>query len=384
MATVAKKAWVNAITGIKVDEVDEVMVAKSLREVGLDADPTENKDAHATQLFGHFSEKIPDGDKVTCWRCNGLSDVNLDLCPYCGAGDEPEAKEQTQPKKVEEAPKKTASQEDVATESTTKKKEATMTTAKKKATTLVVVDDTTPSSMIHNVRELDTAVQEVQRLKGAGAVAMWELGAAIKVIYDNQLWKLRSDDAGKPKYKSTDAFCNMELGMTPQNAYKLMDLSVHFKADDVRKFGTAKLGLLLEAPAEDRKRIQDEMEKAKKEGRKVPSFREVEKEVRKVNKTKKNKGRESRGKKMPTGGGRKKTEKTITIASVVGSNTVKLYTKATFKEDPKDQKRAKKLADGPWGKMELENGVVQYFSIQETTAGELTLRVETKREEAAE
>ncbi len=404
MGSAAKVSRVNSVTQIKVTFIDEKLVLAALTSLGVpheaDVDTAEQL---AVTLWSHFTTTVNKEDQMACWQCNGISDANLDLCPYCGAGDAPE-ESAAQAEKKEDAPKNTASVDTAAPAA--EKKEANVTTAAaakkttKKSTSkkngaanlavvpathkAVVVDDTRTSSNTHTVRELDAAVSQVQKLKGDGAVAMWTLGMAMRNIYDNQLWKLRSDPTtGKPMYKSVDAFCNSELGMTPQNAYKLMDISKNYSEDKVRTFGTAKLGLLLEAPPEDQKRILEKMEADKKAGKNTP-FRQVEAEVRQVNKKKKKAPRESRGKKMPTGGGRKKESKQITVASILGSNTVKLYTKATFKSEPGDQKRAKKFAELPWGRMELENGVVMFMALQENAAGEWQIRVETKREAAAE
>ncbi len=256
---------------------------------------------------------------------------------------------------------------------------------------LAVVDDTTASSKLRTERDLDGAVTEVQRLKGEGAVAMWKLGQYMQDhIYNVQLWKLRSED-GKPRYKNVDAFCAAELGMTPQNAYKLMSIAKTFSEPQVRAFGTSKLGLLLEAPKEEQPKIQKRMEEGE-----LRTHREVESAVRTANRE--IAGADEDGKKKPKkkardgslrgaspgptkASAKAAANKQITIAKILGSESIKLYKKPanTRNYDPKDLVRAKKVGDQPFGEMQLTNEVTMYFTVVQSPAGELSLKTVTVR-----
>ena len=66
-------------------------------------------------------------------------------------------------------------------------------------------------------------------------------------------------------------------------------------------------------------------------------------------------------------------EAKITVASILGKQTVKLF------KAGKPDVRATKLADQPTGTMTLENGVEMKFVIAASPSGELVIRCETKR-----
>lgn len=257
----------------------------------------------------------------------------------------------------------------------------------------IVKNDTKKSTDLRTERDLDTAVHAVQDLKGEGAAAAWRLGAKVKEIYDGRLWKLRvdKDDKGKEKarWASWDAFVHGELGMTPKNAGSLMDISKTYSIEQVTAFGTTKLGLILTAPPEDQPALISQA----KNGASASEIRAAVKDVKK----KKNHVRQSRGKDTSAGakaGAKAKAEKTqkakdskaITVASIIGAQQVKLYKKpASLKGfDPKTAPRAKKIGDSPFGRLELTNEVSMYFTVSESPAGELVLKVVTQREAAEE
>lgn len=249
---------------------------------------------------------------------------------------------------------------------------------------VVVVDDTKLSSEVHTVKDLDKAVSEARRFHSEGAVAYWRLGKTIHGIIDNQLWKLRNDDNGKPKYRSTDGFIHFELKMTPTSAYLAAKVSQNYTEAQARDYGTSKLGLILQAPNPVQKKLMNKLVSTTEKGLPTPSYRDIEKEVREANVKQREKNgdptfRETRGKPMPTSPGRRREK--ITIASVLGQQTIRLYAKSTKTLPKKDWKRARRLADMPWGTMELENGVIQTFQVQESPGGELLLRVVTARDD---
>jgi hypothetical protein len=384
----AAKAHVARIQGVDISKINVEHLTGVMRDLKLDVDDIEGQvDALVLRLSMHFGETIKNADLLAeCDNCDGVSDASLEACPFCGYDDTsstPEAKAETKGKATssttttetnKEATTMAASKGKVATKSEKSTEVKPAKTAPKPSNALAVAPkaDLVPGATI---KDLDSAVVEVQKMKGDAAASMHLLGGKILAIYERQLWKLRTDDGGKSKYKGFDAFCAHELGMTPQNAYSLMDVSKNFTADDVRKFGTSKLGLLLQAPKEDQERIKKNLVE------KGASKREVEREVRR---TKQEKGhrREGRdGKARPAG--EKKSAKVrrenITVAKILGRSTVKLWAKALDKAGKKVP--AKKITDLPWGEVELENGIIEQFHVQETPGGELRLVIERKRSE---
>lgn len=378
----------NAISGFDVSKLDRVRILKACESVGVPG-VGETTEQIALALFAHY-EALPLERKIRCDTCHGIGDQNDDECPYCGATqgtmlvDEQRAKEgspvQAEVQPIREATTMTTAA--AGTEDTKKKK----TNGASKSTALAK-DDTKASSEIRTERELDVAVNEVQILKGEGAAAAWRLGAKIAEIHTAQLWKLRSEKKEngdvKPRWSTFEAFCNTELNMTPKNATLLMDVANNYTIDKVKAFGPHKLGLMLQAPPEDRPDLEDKLKKG-------ATHRELKKEVQKVKKAK-GYTRESRAKDGRGGASAdtKKREKqvkkaqAITVANIIGTETVKLYKKpATLKDlDFKALTRAKRIGDQPFGRHELSNGVVQFYTVQETPAGELVLKIVTQRDE---
>lgn len=371
---------INSITGVDMSKLDRAHLEKVLDDLKVKYE----KDATDVQLTmyarSYFDEKTKKEDLVECDKCHGISSLDLDSCPYCGADehDDDSSSGQTETKKAD-APKSEP-------ETKTTKKEATMgATAKKddkgkKSTALAAVPNTKPVS--GKEAELNKRVENVIRMKGDAAASMWVLGGEIRALYEENLWKHRNDAKGSPRYKSWESFVNIELGMTPQNAYKLLDIHKHFTEEKVRAFGTSKLGLVLEAPKEDQAKVMRDVEKGATKAKVTETVRKLKKD--------KGHTRPSRdGTKRDTTAAtqarkeKKPKAKEITIAKILGRQVVKLYHKPTTKTfDLKTLKPAKRIADHPWGTYELANDVTMEFYVQETSGGLLQLVVTTKRDES--
>lgn len=244
-------------------------------------------------------------------------------------------------------------------------------------------------------KTLDAAVSEVRKLKVQTSESIWQLGVVIRDIHVRKLWAQRTEDDGKggrkAKWKSFEAFCIHELGFTPQTAHALSDVSANYSSEDVKKFGTAKLNLVLQAPKADQPRIQEQVAKG-------ATKKEIEKEVRKAKKES-NFVREPRNaapagtskakvKAMKEGREKKAVEKKeaktsqITVASIIGVQTLKLYKKPAARTFDLDElPRAKRLADRPFGVLDLVNGVEMHVLVDEDAAGNLVLKINTKRSE---
>lgn len=369
-----------------------------------------NDEQIAVALTEHFGKTTAKANVVSCDYCLGLSSDQFPVCPYCGTSDdelESAASSETVPAPIATpiaaAPKldddvpvaqATSPVQDVPSSPKVTKIKKTITTTVKKPSINTNGDEAQMQTEHVNgsngqkltkverkstkltVDTLDKAVQDVERLKSAAAGSYWQLGRKILEVYDTQLWKLRQSEEGKARYKGFDAFCHHEFKMSPTHAYKLMDVAKKFSEKDVAQFGTTKLGLLLQAPPED----QPAIEKQVRAGASTKKVKEAVAGARK-----------QKGFKKPSGKGRKQETKTtgraaekITVASIEGRKTVKLFAKpANMRNiDFASLKRAKKLGDIPFGRLELANDVVMYISVQDHN-GELVAVVDTRRETAS-
>lgn len=364
--------------------------AKALKLTIGDKKPTSKTppEALATALDDHFKKVLTPDNAVACDNCGAASSDDIDTCPFCGVGDEetaetedgsdddssddlPESSEEvaevvTDPAVIAATPAVTAEIVPVPVAEVPAKRRGR---PKKEEAIEVLPEGVT-------VDKLNIKIAEVSSLKGAAAEGMWALGAKIAEIYNGQFWKARQVD-GKPAYSGFNKFCDAELGMSPQNAYDLMDVARAFNSDEVRKFGTTKLGLLLKAPPEAQARLKAKIEA----GAPVAELRgEVVAEKAKARSEGKS-GTKETGRKVRNAGKGKtaKSKDTIAIASMTGTSKVLLFKKPEKRGQP--ALPATSLDGAPTGVLDLENGVRMKFTLMASPTGELFINVETKRVE---
>lgn len=308
------------VAGIEVEKVGERYVAEALVRHGLDA--AGPLDQRISRLVSFYRESTPRNRLADCMTCHGISDVALEVCPFCGDGEVDENSSPTTPL-VEES---------------------------------------------QTERDLDRAVARVQALKKNSASSIWELGQEILRVYDSSLWKQRRSNAGAPKWRSWGQFCDGELGVTPAYAYKLMDVAKAFSKSEVEEVGVKKLHLTLQVPREHRHKLLE----AAKDG---ASAREVNDLANSVGKTRRDTGRTGSGgagtHKGDARGGRKPEK--ITVAALVGRVEIPLMRGTS-------DKRARNMADVPRGTERLLNGVTQVFVVTRDEEGRWLLIVERVRE----
>jgi len=375
----------NAITGILVDKLDRATMVKTCRAMGWEVLPDSTDEQLSVFIFMKLRTTPAPDDLLDCDNCGGSSsEKGFASCPYCKddepapavpAGQPQNKKEPASPKGVfGKAPKEEAPEPMTTPTEAAATKQTSLATTPKSAPVATV---TPISNDLAKFKEsdLDKAVAEVQKLKSDASEDMHRLGQKIAEIHDKQLWKLRTED-GKPRYKSIESFIHEELGMTPQNAYRLLDTSKAYTPEQVRSFGTTKLGLILQAPEKDRPAL----EKAMKDG---ASKRALEKEVRKANKGKKEVVRRNKEKPVKKGNAKVAGGKpSITVASILGTQTVVAYKKGAMEGDKKTWTRAKRVADLPTGILVMENDVVLTTTLVEHTDGTLKFRHYFARKEA--
>lgn len=411
---------VNMLYGFSVDRIDgkkmrEFIASQPDIKLALDVDPdeTDSDEQVAVALCTFYEKHTAKKSIVQCDYCLAKSSDDLSACPFCGTTDDELAEPAATPppvvqtpvaqtaSAVQDVPSKVPGAKPASTKKTktakgnntpakpvdepTQKEEAQMQTQTNGSSSNKGLAKTAGSKGSKlTVAVLDKAMQDVEQLKSAAAGSYWQLGRKILEVYDAQLWKLRTtkDDKGKEtaRYKGFEAFCHHELKMSPTHAYKLMDVAKKFTEKDVSKFGATKLGLLLQAPPEDQPKIEQKI-------RAGASTKEVKSDVHKA--------RKQKGFKKPSGKGRKQETKStgraaekITIASIEGRKTIKLYVKPPSLRNldfssSTEMKRAKKLGDIPFGRLELANDVVIYITIQDHN-GELVAVADTRRETGAE
>lgn len=404
---------------IDMKKVDEKIVDKYLAHYGLTVKGAINAKVNA--LERHTFEHVDEKDHSTpCTVCGGVSDFNLDECPYCGAteisSDAPvDVSRMAQkidavvddPVVVEQQPEQAAAAANeeprglratVAAAAALALEPAPMATAatskkgmRKKAPAEQKLAQVKGNGKANGhgaelvpARELDDAVARVQAALRSGATSYWELGRALLDIHEGQLWKQRIV-AGRQKFQSWNLFCRDELKMSHVNAYSIMDAAKAFSKKDFEDLGHSKLQLLLRLPKERAQQLAEEARKGQLPRARLKEI--VEAEVPKghrrdtgrkgSNNPKQReasvKGAEARRaqRQLP------KPDGELTAVSQLGRSTVKLY--ARPKKDKKPQ-RAISITQDPWGEVVLVNGVIERFTVIKTKTG-LELVIERKRGE---
>lgn len=424
-----KQNRTNAIEGFLVHKLDPKVMKECAEDRELDVEGL-SPEQTALVIVGHFRKVTNPGDLMACSQCKGTSDVELDECPLCGfAGDVAEGSEEEldddeeddeevdqdaqdeEPEVVkaqvvddEDEDDEDASSPDLedrleaavakgdkADNKTKMRKRSEVVSKKGSSKTMTTSgammngkDAAAMTSRIKgnkkSVADLDKAVADIVKLKAMAGLSYWHLGQKILEIYTDQLWKLREED-GKPRYKGWEAFVHAEFKMTPMNANNLMDTAKVYNEAQVRAFGYSKLALTLKAAPEDRQEIVEQIEKG-------ASKRQIEAKVQESRKRTGHKatgeGRTNKAKsKAGTASKGAARKEKISVANIEGRKTIKLFAKPDSMRGVDVMeltKRAKRLADIPFGWFELTNGVTQYFTVGEVN-GELTLTVETRRAE---
>jgi hypothetical protein len=372
---------INAVTGFKVERLDRATLETYAKQLGILA-PDATDEQLGVQLYVSYLKGVGgDSRKLAeCDICLGRSPESISACPYC---DETEAPPAPATKKDPPA--------SAGGKTSTPKETHPMTTTKDGTKK----DGTTMTALAKTEKDLNRQVTEVVELKTAVAKDYWKLGCKIAEIHDGQTWKLRNAPDGKPRWRTFEAFCNEELGLSSVHCVKLMDVAKTFSAGDVAKFGTGKLGLLLQAPEAERPAIKAKIEGGASTGVVCEAVREANKgktttrgrdgkqhpivregQTTKSGKPAKKPGRPAKAETKPA------SRKTITIANIEGNEQVPLFTKASVLAATGDRKawvRAKKISDVPTGTREMDNDVMQVFTVIEGPDGFLRIKVETHR-----
>lgn len=389
MTSSSTVATLKTVAGVDVGKIDR-RVLKASYEKTLKKEAKAEIGKLVEELASHFQKVSAGKEILECENCGGGSPSSLypDHCPFCGDADE-DASASPEPVETKATNGVHAAAVPAAPESSTKAAKAD----KKKPTRALVVSPTAeivpaaatvPAAVVMSEKDLDEAIARLRKARDAGASALWTLSVELRAIYDGDLWKLRNGEDGKPKYKAFSKFLAEEVDLHERTVYRMIEVTREFGPDQAQKYGVSILRGLLAAPKEDRAEILDKVGKGSVKGTRGVA-REVEeirrrKGVETVETGSKDTGRKKAAKTAAKASAKASTaKKVVTVAVPSGRKTVKLFARALKKTDA--EKRAKRLGDRPWGKLECANGVTMFFAVVENGSGELELSVEARRED---
>jgi hypothetical protein len=308
------------VHGIPSGKINERAVDAALKELRIDV----KKNADLTKRVGllkQFFETQEPADLSNCDECLADSLTRLASCPFCGLGEA--------------------------------------------ETNGVALATTNGAAMVLKAApELDKYVEEIRAIQQQTGRVGWQLCQAIASGARSNVWKARQTADGKVAYKTYEQFAAHELGMSKKYVQSLIRIHERFSKEMIEQAGTSKLRLLIAAPPEKQGEVLEKIKRG-------ASKREV--------------GRAARDEKKAPKKTAAPSEKraTITVAAIEGKGKVRLFAKPTSKDafDEKTAKRARKLADTPWGWLDLTNDVRLTFTLLTDAAGEMFMRTSIARVE---
>jgi hypothetical protein len=350
------------VSGVDVAKVKSDVLNEAASAVLSTADYKAKREDTASLIAAlviHYGT-LPREKLVKCTTCGGVASIELDRCPFCGDdGAEPVPP--------------------IATRASTSPPPVVAPTQAlqmvERAGIIEVVDNPTEAM-------LDCVTQHIVEMKSNLHSAFWRLGRQIQVVFKTELWKMRTA-AGKPLYETFNQYTESELHIPSNTAFNFMDIAAKFTEEQAKKLGVTKLQYVIRAPEAEQAKLLESAEKG--------SVRDVRKELQAIKQKTGMQKRSTGRKEMPVGvpgraasvdaTGKPKSEERVdgklTIALVEGTKKIALFKRPEKKTD--ELVPAKKVAEEPIGREEMENSVVRIYSVALNPKGELVLTIKTTR-----
>lgn len=386
-------------TKIKASVVNMALVEASLAAKGQPVGGTDGQKLDRLQAW--YQKNTPKARIADCSTCGGESDVEEPKCPYCGDGEVADAPiiptvPATSGKVALDDPPATPPPPSLPPPPPRGETlnippppppPSGVVPYRRGAASPNVVETTGGEGVSTPVTEeaLDEAVRAISDLMVSAADKLWEVGNAIREVFDQSLWTARKNEDGSARYKSWGHFCEVELGISHGHSLKLIDVAREFTREQVRQIGPTKLHITLQVPkGEARDRLLGIAPTVNKAELSKVAKIEVEKaEVEAKTKTGRSTGRGGKGKTgkggagshvagPPRTGGRKPDK--ITVAMLV--NRVEM-----LPVNEKGAKQKQRITGAPLVAEErLFNGVRQRVIVTNDDDGYVMVIVERSRE----
>lgn len=379
---------VNGLYGFKIAELDIEALRAAIKAKKLEDKPgldpaNDDPEQLAVALAGYFEDlKLPDDDKTECEECLGVAPDEYEDCPFCGCNGE------VDPDEKDEEAEAVADENEPTVEpgKASEQKNGKAPKAEKSAET-ALTKPVVHQGEVLTEKNLDEEIAEVQRLRTAELTSHWALCQKIRQLHESRLWTLRLEN-GKQRWTTWESFCLGELNMTPVAALSYVEVAKNSTEKQVVKLGTSKAYLLLKAAPEDRKGLEEKLDKGE-----IKTARELKTHVKESRAKAGDRLLDNPQKRGGAKGAKKKNAKLakakaatdagkLTISQILGKSTVALYKKPASLRGVTDfttLKRAMKIGDAPIGKLELQNEVTLHFAVKLMGKG-LVIEVNAVRE----
>lgn len=377
MSNAQTETKLGKVAGVKVDEVKVAVLRRAAKDIlGTEMADTSIDGIKATiKALAEKFKKLPPTRQATCDDCGGMSDAEMESCPFCGAAGVSTDAEEHASDDADRGGSARGEAEEHASDDDEEHASAAATEKKNgkagKGAGLALVG----GGGIVSAKALDNAIDEFKRIRGEGALWAWKLGRYVHDrFYKSELWKLRTDEKGKPKYKGFNQFVTEELGFTPRYWYALMEISENVSEEEAKLLESAKtLRLVVALEPETRKRILEEAKSGKQ-----PKPGEV-RDLLASGKRRKKKGRQAAAAEANAEKARARV-KTLTLLIPIDKQRVKLWARP-LKGKEGENRPAKRLSDQPFFVVEGTNGVRLEIAIHEGRSGQLEATIVPARDD---
>lgn len=295
------KANVETKSGVIIDAAKEDVIDHYLQQIGLPKSGTKVLKIvrlHEAMQLLPMTVKHLNGTKLehvqviaNCSTCRGKSHVDMERCPFCGDSDADETvkskrsgeaspedkviaeikaafekkaadeKQKAEAEKAKTAPSPVPGQELVAVpkgrRSSKSKQGQQAPEAAPESGTKAIVKTDAPASSITTEKDLDAAVVKIKSGWNRAAVEMYDIALVLADVIARKLFLQRRGDDQQPKYPTFTAWIAAEMPfMSPQHAYELSSLPLHFTREQVAEIGkTTVLSLSLRIDPAERKKL---------------------------------------------------------------------------------------------------------------------------------
>lgn len=286
------KANVETKSGVLINAANEDALDRYLKLIGLPT--TGTKQLKIVRMF-EAMQLLPASKVIAnCTTCRGKSHVDMSTCPYCGDGDaeedlksvrggeqatttadekviteikaalEKKADDETkkaEAEKAKTAPSPVPGQELVAVpkgrRSSKAKQEQQAPEAAPESGTKTITKTDASASSIATEKDLDAAIVKIKSGWNRAAVEMYDVATVLADVIARKLFLQRRGDDQQPKYPTFTAWIAAEMPfMSPQHAYELSSLPLHFTREQVAEIGkTTVLSLSLRIDPAERKKL---------------------------------------------------------------------------------------------------------------------------------
>ena len=271
----------HTVREVRIDKVQSAVLIQYAKAVGLDINTDTNS---IVDSLAKLLQELPDGNRVRCTACGGVSDKRMIQCPYCGDKDEPgddtvdstreteadaiaelRTKVSVNPPAVRVIPKPPPSPVPVQPAVV----EAIAQSAKAESVQIV---EASPIVAVSQEVVAAYIAESKQDHKGA-LTGIYKMGQKLLRMYKEKWYLVFRTRAGKVKYPTWTAFIDSEYEgyCTYRYSFILMKVCANYSLDQVIAYGPKKLNALLGVPDDA---LRTELEGKLNDGMSLEKLRE--------------------------------------------------------------------------------------------------------------